>query len=297
MAFIYKTTNKINGKVYIGKSKYNCLDYLGSGLKITAAVKKYGRDAFEKAVIEECDESILNDREIFWIDQYQSTDDKIGYNISKGGEGGAHYWNTLTDEEKIEHNKKISKGRDGQPRFPHSDKTKEKISATWAKIVEEDPDFYKKRADKKRKTYTCVNHDTSEMFITKNLKEFCKEHCLNFGSMQHNARTQKTFSNQYWSCRKGKSPGDLNTIIERLTNEVTCATITIRSKLTTAGKQKIRSKNSNAKKITFIHESGKVAEFNGNFYKESKLLTGYGYHTMKKLLDGRAKILHGWKLV
>jgi uncharacterized protein YdgA (DUF945 family) len=91
--------------------------------------------------------------------------------------------------------------------------------------------------------------------------------------------------------------GDFNTIIERLTNQVTCATITIRSKLTTAGKQKIGSKNSNAKKITFIHESGKVAEFNGNFYKESKLLTGYGYHTMKKLIDGKAKILHGWKLV
>ena len=50
---IYKTTNLINGKYYIGKHETDDIndDYLGSGIALLAAIKKYGRENFTKEVL------------------------------------------------------------------------------------------------------------------------------------------------------------------------------------------------------------------------------------------------------
>ena len=85
---IYKTTNLLNGKIYIGQDTNNDPKYMGSGKIIRDAIKKYGRDKFSKEILEEC-ETIehLNEREIYWISLFNSTDNKIGYNILSGGLG------------------------------------------------------------------------------------------------------------------------------------------------------------------------------------------------------------------
>lgn len=86
---IYKTTNNINGKIYIGQDRNNNPSYYGSGKKILSAIKKYGKENFTKEVLEECvNEHHLNEREIFWISYYNSRDRRIGYNISEGGKEG-----------------------------------------------------------------------------------------------------------------------------------------------------------------------------------------------------------------
>lgn len=86
---IYKTTNLINGKIYIGQDKKNNPSYYGSGLKLIKAIKKYGRENFKKDILEECtDENHMNEREGYWIKYHNSTDRKIGYNISEGGKEG-----------------------------------------------------------------------------------------------------------------------------------------------------------------------------------------------------------------
>jgi len=45
---IYKTTNIINGKIYVGKDESNNPAYLGSGYALKPAIKKYGKENFRK---------------------------------------------------------------------------------------------------------------------------------------------------------------------------------------------------------------------------------------------------------
>ena len=86
---IYKTINKINQKFYIGQDRYNNPLYIGSGLLLERAIKKYGKENFKKEIIEYCSSiNELNEREIFWIKELNSTNPDIGYNIASGGVGG-----------------------------------------------------------------------------------------------------------------------------------------------------------------------------------------------------------------
>lgn len=86
---IYKTTNTVNGKIYIGKDRKNNPAYLGSGVILSQAVRKYGKDCFRKETIEEClTEKQLDEREKYWIEFYRSCERNLGYNIAKGGTGG-----------------------------------------------------------------------------------------------------------------------------------------------------------------------------------------------------------------
>ena len=86
---IYKTTNTINSKFYVGQDRYNNPLYMGSGLLLERAFKKYGKENFKKEIIDVC-ESLqeLDEKEIFWIKKLNATDPNIGYNIALGGAGG-----------------------------------------------------------------------------------------------------------------------------------------------------------------------------------------------------------------
>lgn len=86
---IYKTTNLVNGKIYIGLDTKNDPMYLGSGKLLHRSIKKHGIQNFKKDILESC-QSIdeLKNREVFWINFYNSSNLSIGYNITKGGSGG-----------------------------------------------------------------------------------------------------------------------------------------------------------------------------------------------------------------
>jgi hypothetical protein len=86
---IYKITNKINGKIYIGKDTTSNPQYLGSGKLIKRAILKYGVENFTKEILDQTDDySDLSKKEIFWIKKFDSNNLTIGYNISNGGDGG-----------------------------------------------------------------------------------------------------------------------------------------------------------------------------------------------------------------
>jgi len=104
---IYKITNNVNQKVYIGKTKeYYGETYFGiegrfrnhltcaftkskynDCPKLYNAIRKYGKDSFQIELIETTDENNIDEREIYYIDYYQSTSDSNGYNIALGGGG------------------------------------------------------------------------------------------------------------------------------------------------------------------------------------------------------------------
>jgi group I intron endonuclease len=94
---IYKTTNLINGKIYIGQTHYDRHDYFGSGVLLKEAIEKYGVDNFVKEYIDEASsQEELDAKEMFWIKELNSQNREIGYNIADGG------WNyfTMSDEVK-----------------------------------------------------------------------------------------------------------------------------------------------------------------------------------------------------
>ena len=89
---IYKITNLIDNKIYIGYKKHFISEkelllsnYYGSGVLIKKAIKKYGNENFKREVLEICDsiESMLN-QEIYWIKELNSQVPN-GYNILPGG--------------------------------------------------------------------------------------------------------------------------------------------------------------------------------------------------------------------
>lgn len=89
---IYKTTNLVNGKQYIGKDGYNNPNYLGSGTFLKMAIKKYGKQNFKKEILEVCEsEEHMRVREEYWLNYYDAANNKMFYNIhnhSYGSGGG-----------------------------------------------------------------------------------------------------------------------------------------------------------------------------------------------------------------
>ena len=94
MGYIYKITNCINGKCYIGKTERSVKIRWEEHLRhcnsldtpLYRAIRKYGGNMFSVETVEECDNSILDEKEIYWIDYFNSY--KKGYNCTGGGEGG-----------------------------------------------------------------------------------------------------------------------------------------------------------------------------------------------------------------
>lgn len=91
--FIYIIRNTINHKVYIGQTrtsvKQRWLEHLRHARYgdqvINRAMRKYGVDKFYVETLEICEITKLDEREIYYIDLYNSTDKSRGYNVSIGG--------------------------------------------------------------------------------------------------------------------------------------------------------------------------------------------------------------------
>lgn len=135
--YIYKTTNLINEKIYVGQKhsdKFLGNIYLGSGKRLLSAIKHYGKENFEVQLIE-CVETKeeMDEREIYWIKYFDATNKDIGYNISLGGnvnrtmvgENNPFFGKHHTEESKQKmssNNKKTMLGKH------HTEETKQKIS-------------------------------------------------------------------------------------------------------------------------------------------------------------------------
>lgn len=137
--FIYIVINKLNGKMYIGKKKFvsNWRTYLGSGLAIKLAIVKYGKENFNRIIIDLARTSNeLSEKEIYYINKYDAVNSTLFYNEAKGGIGGDTFsGRTIESQEKTR--KKLGHKGNKHPFYNkhHNKQTRDKIRESTGKKV------------------------------------------------------------------------------------------------------------------------------------------------------------------
>lgn len=198
---IYKVTNLINGKCYIGKtvktlerrktehcSKNNQIknSYLRN------AIKKYGKEHFSWEVIEKCLKEDLNWREKYYIQEYKSLVTENGYNLTTGGDGASYGELNVSKREDVKEKLRVK-----NTGFKHSLETIEKMrknSLEYYKDGMSDEQklkisiasmghYAKKGKDSAlSKEYTFISPENIE-YIIKGVREFAREHNLDHSSL------------------------------------------------------------------------------------------------------------------
>lgn len=115
--YVYKTTNLVNGKIYIGKHHRGQFDpnYYGSGVLLWRAINKYGLANFTVEMLAPCFSlEELNEEESMIIDLLDSRNPEVGYNLAAGGDGGTGW--TKGRPFSDEHRENLSKAHLGHKR-------------------------------------------------------------------------------------------------------------------------------------------------------------------------------------
>ncbi len=100
---IYKTTNNVNGKYYVGAHATTNLkdSYMGSGTALKSAFKEYGRANFTMSVVEYCNSAIeMYERESEIVNE-EFVSNRQTYNIKLGGKGGLGSKKSATHKQNI----------------------------------------------------------------------------------------------------------------------------------------------------------------------------------------------------
>ena len=174
MYYIYKTINTLNDRYYIGKHKGNLADkYFGSGVRISSAIKKYGKENFKKEILKE---GLTEENIDYWEEYFiqPCLEDPLCYNIAPGGEGG-HVTKHYTPEQKRELYRRI----------------KTKRAET---IKNTDPKILKNRSDRQTASLL-LNIENHKQAIRKGLAARNTEEV----SAQHQKVTQAKLKKGYYS--------------------------------------------------------------------------------------------------
>lgn len=115
--YVYKITNLLNGKWYIGSRRCNRNDnglndgYLGSGVAIKRAINKYGKKYFSKEILCYCEDAY--EFEALMLQELDAAGDNNSYNLTNDGQGIAGYKHTDAAKDKISKSSKGNKFREG----------------------------------------------------------------------------------------------------------------------------------------------------------------------------------------
>jgi group I intron endonuclease len=110
MTIIYKYTNHVNGKVYVGKTnrtlqarqrEHVYASKVGRNIHWGNALKKWGVDSFRHEILCEVEDSIGALVEMLFIAALHSSDKQYGYNSTDGGEGVGGWHHTLETRRRI----------------------------------------------------------------------------------------------------------------------------------------------------------------------------------------------------
>lgn len=157
--YIYKITNTINGRWYIGKTNGRDPNYMGSGKLLKQAYEKYGQENFTKEVLESCaTDQELNLREQHWIATTNAIQDPMSYNLAEGGSGGD--LSKFIPYDKIDYSNHKMEG-----------------ASRWFQSLtkEEQQEFHARQAAKRTKGwYVSRVDDPNEVYVD-NISKWCDE--------------------------------------------------------------------------------------------------------------------------
>ena len=142
---IYKITNLLNNKIYIGKHKTENLDddYMGSGVLIKQAIHKYGIQNFKKEILFMCtSEEEMNNLEIVIVNK-EFVERKDTYNLTLGGVGGWYKANVLH----FNGNNQVIRGKNSEEIQAIRKKAVNTLKNTW-NIRKQDPEYMEKFSQK-----------------------------------------------------------------------------------------------------------------------------------------------------
>ena len=172
---IYKVTNKVNGKVYIGQSvdigrRWREHMTAKDGIYFHKAIQKYGVENFEWEVIEQCKKD-LDEREIYWIEYYDSFNK--GYNCTKGGDSGP----VLRGEDNPNWKGGISSDPEYSKKLYEANKEQKKEYCKkqykqWYEINKDKIKEYKEANKEKRKEYNKQYYEENKEKMREKVKEY-----------------------------------------------------------------------------------------------------------------------------
>jgi group I intron endonuclease len=196
-AWLYITTNKINGKKYIGQTTSTRKNYLGSGQIISAAIKKYGKENFIREIIYQGTWEEVDLLESLYIEAYDAVNSDDFYNLKEGGHHGTHgnkitskkmsdakkgkTYEEIYGEEEAKRQRDIRSemySGDGNPFFnkSHDDITIEHIKAKRAEqIITPESNQKRSESNSKLPKFQCVHCE--RWFFKRNLVQCHGDKC------------------------------------------------------------------------------------------------------------------------
>lgn len=186
---IYKITNKLDGKIYIGKHQTKDLNdgYFGSGKRLKYAQRKYGIENFEKEILFQFDnEADMNAKEAELVtEEFCLREDT--YNLCPGGKGGWGYLNMTGLNRSVWHEQNLD---------THMNKMSSLGNLRKKELFETDPEWKEKYS----KT------------ISENTKRQCEVYGNPFKGRKHSKETKRKMSEKISSKSIGSCNSQFGTI-------------------------------------------------------------------------------------
>ena len=157
MYSIYKTTNTITKKFYVGKQSSNRTYYLGSGKLLQRAIEKHGKQNFTKTILEDgLTATQASEREQHWIETTGALGNQ-GYNMHPGGIGG-------DNSQHIDYaNRKIKYNTSG-------------IKNYWDSLnVQQRKEIHRRQAMARSKGWYVSKVNSKKETVIKNINQWCIE--------------------------------------------------------------------------------------------------------------------------